>query len=199
MATGTLRAIETPYRGYRFRSRSEARFAVFLDALGIRWDYEIEGYELGSAGRYLPDFWLPDLGIWIEIKGTDPTVEEQQKARALAMQSENPVYIFYGGMEPPAKEDGHFFRVGSGFRALGYGAIQHAAWARLPYPNFSFIWVECETCHAVDVIGIGPTLEMTKRICECNTTVRPRSGRLVQAYQASRSARFEHGESGSPR
>ena len=31
----TIAAIETEYCGYRFRSRLEARWAVFLDALGI--------------------------------------------------------------------------------------------------------------------------------------------------------------------
>jgi hypothetical protein len=30
-----LQAIETFYRGYRFRSRLEARWAVLFDALGI--------------------------------------------------------------------------------------------------------------------------------------------------------------------
>jgi hypothetical protein len=38
-----MKAIETLYRGYRFRSRTEARWAVFFDKLGLRWDYEEEG------------------------------------------------------------------------------------------------------------------------------------------------------------
>lgn len=42
----TIKAIETSYKGYRFRSRLEARWAVFFDALGIEWEYEKEGYEL---------------------------------------------------------------------------------------------------------------------------------------------------------
>jgi hypothetical protein len=53
-----VKAIETAYKGYRFRSRLEARWAVFFDALGIVWEYEKEGFELPS-GRYLPDFWIP--------------------------------------------------------------------------------------------------------------------------------------------
>lgn len=51
-----MKAIETRYKGYRFRSRLEARWAVFFDALGIKWEYEPEGYDLGEAGWYLPDF-----------------------------------------------------------------------------------------------------------------------------------------------
>ena len=63
-----IKAIETTYKGYRFRSRTEARWAVFFDALGIRWEYEKEGFDLGEAGWYLPDFWLPDINTWVEVK-----------------------------------------------------------------------------------------------------------------------------------
>ncbi len=51
-----IKAIETIYNGYRFRSRLEARWAVFFDALGIKYEYEKEGYDLGELGWYLPDF-----------------------------------------------------------------------------------------------------------------------------------------------
>ena len=40
-----IKAIETMYKGYHFRSRLEARWAVFFDTLGIPWKYENEGYE----------------------------------------------------------------------------------------------------------------------------------------------------------
>ncbi len=40
-----MKAIETVYRGYRFRSRLEARWAVFFDEAGIDWRYEHEGIE----------------------------------------------------------------------------------------------------------------------------------------------------------
>lgn len=63
----SAKAIETLYKGHRFRSRLEARWAVFLDAIKTPWEYEKEGYELPS-GRYLPDFWLPELHAWMEVK-----------------------------------------------------------------------------------------------------------------------------------
>ena len=44
-----LKAIETEYKGYRFRSRLEARWAVFFDACGVSWEYEPEGYDLGNG------------------------------------------------------------------------------------------------------------------------------------------------------
>lgn len=65
-----IKAIETQYKGYRFRSRLEARWAVFFDALGIEWQYEPEGFEMADGTRYLPDFWLPTFGdgMYVEVK-----------------------------------------------------------------------------------------------------------------------------------
>jgi hypothetical protein len=63
-----VKAIETVYGGYRFRSRIEARWAVFFTRLGLEWEYEEQGYQLDSQRRYLPDFLLPELGLFIEIK-----------------------------------------------------------------------------------------------------------------------------------
>lgn len=37
-----IKPIETIYNGYRFRSRLEARWAVFFDALGVEYQYEPE-------------------------------------------------------------------------------------------------------------------------------------------------------------
>lgn len=67
---GTIKAIETEYAGCRFRSRLEARWAVFFDLVGVGWEYEPEGYELPS-GNYLPDFRILSDSrpcFWIEIK-----------------------------------------------------------------------------------------------------------------------------------
>lgn len=75
-----IKAIETHYAGCRFRSRLEARWAIFFDTLGIEWQYEPEGFELPS-GRYLPDFFLPNIGTcgqWGEVKGRTPTEHEGQ-------------------------------------------------------------------------------------------------------------------------
>lgn len=91
-----LKAIETRYKGYRFRSRLEARWAVFFDALGLAWDYEIEGFDLGDAGLYLPDFWLREHNVWIEIKGQKPTEDEKKKGLRLISLSGNPLLLVSG-------------------------------------------------------------------------------------------------------
>lgn len=51
----TIAVKPTWYNGVFFRSRLEARWAVFFDALGISWRYEPEKYET-PHGPYIPDF-----------------------------------------------------------------------------------------------------------------------------------------------
>ena len=53
-----IKAIETKYKGYRFRSRLEARWAVFFETAGYEWVYEPEGFDLGGGDYYLPDFFV---------------------------------------------------------------------------------------------------------------------------------------------
>ena len=64
-----IKPIETFYNGYRFRSRLEARWAVFFDALNVKYEYEPEGYLMSNEECYLPDFYLPDMNYYIEVKG----------------------------------------------------------------------------------------------------------------------------------
>lgn len=89
-----LKAIETHYKGYRFRSRLEARWAVLFDALLVTWEYEKEGYQLlNNAGFYLPDFWLPDFDMWVEVKGGECSEADRAKIQALHEQSGKDVVL----------------------------------------------------------------------------------------------------------
>lgn len=76
-----IQALPATFSGVRFRSRTEARWAVFMTELGVEWSYEHEAFALPS-GNYLPDFWLPTIstgsalkskteGLFVEIRGTD--------------------------------------------------------------------------------------------------------------------------------
>ena len=65
----SIKAINTRYKGCHFRSRLEARWAVFFDYVGVKWLYEPQGFTLPSGDNYLPDFYLPDIDVWIEVKG----------------------------------------------------------------------------------------------------------------------------------
>lgn len=79
-----LTPIETFFKGYKFRSRLEARWAVFFDEMGLDWSYEVEGFKLPSGAMYLPDFLVKghetgwDYYYEIKPKGTAacPKVKE---------------------------------------------------------------------------------------------------------------------------
>jgi hypothetical protein len=101
----TIQAIQTWYDHFHFRSRLEARYAVFFKTLGIRYEYETETYDLGSAGYYLPDFWLPHYKSWVEVKGAQPTQKEKEKLRALTEMTDSYGFIFSGQIEVPELSD----------------------------------------------------------------------------------------------
>ena len=66
-----MKPLPTKYKDYTFRSRTEARWAVFFTHMDWKWKYEDQGYELESGGYYLPDFEirLPNLEEWyVEVK-----------------------------------------------------------------------------------------------------------------------------------
>jgi len=164
----TIKAIETRYNGYRFRSRTEARWAVFFDALGVKYEYEPEGFEL-PEGRYLPDFRLRDprvtAPIWIEIKGRRPSASEFAKLDALFMGETCSVYALVGS--PGDLE--------TSFRRTHYfdERLQSTSqWEK----------IRAHIAVAVDVMPEG----------------KPLNAKLLKAaVVAARSARFEFGESGA--
>lgn len=92
--------IQTRYKGHRFRSRLEARWAVFLDHLSILWEYETEGFEFPNGVRYLPDFWLPKSGVFLEIKrgglSWGEREAEHHKVESLAVYEGVSAFIAYG-------------------------------------------------------------------------------------------------------
>lgn len=194
-----IKAIETRYKGYRFRSRLEARWAVFFETLGIPWEYEKEGFDLGEAGYYLPDFWLPEQEYFIEVKGGHPTDEEECACQTLAKTSGYHVFILVGQI--PKVVD----FVWRDFKG------EHS-WPHVEWPNqctdyhiekcfgdevggwdCGHDWHECTGC---GYVGIRFP-ESDKRLkCGCDGEDNCGTPRLRKAYAAARSARFEHGESG---
>lgn len=164
----TMKPIETIYKNYRLRSRLEARWAVFFDTLGVKWEYEKEGYDLDGVW-YLPDFWLPSLGYWFEVKGKHPTREERQKSMKLAIGSGKPVYLFAGDIEAGM----------TGTRFYDFCEDDLCVWAR------------CDLCHNIKIPWIRDEAEWK---CSKGHPNRLFSDGLEKAYIAARQARFEHGE-----
>lgn len=80
--TGRIPAIETRAYGCRFRSRLEARWAVFFTEAGFTWEYEPEGVHT-STGGYLCDFRVTGptgVTIWVEVKPVVDTVDDPRWA-----------------------------------------------------------------------------------------------------------------------
>ncbi len=90
-----VKSISTAFNGITFRSRLEARWAMIFDALSMEYRYEYEGFDLNGTW-YLPDFWIPSIKTWVEIKPTSATAKEQWLCEALALQTQNRVILFQG-------------------------------------------------------------------------------------------------------
>ena len=94
-----MKAIQTEYGGCRFRSRTEARWAVFFDALDWRWEFEREDFGL-EHGRYLPDFkvWTHgrDDPLWFEVKPFKDNCPDDERWSDLAKATGVQVLAAYG-------------------------------------------------------------------------------------------------------
>jgi hypothetical protein len=86
----------TEYNHHTFRSRLEARWAVFFDGMKIDWQYEPEGFELPSGERYLPDFYLPRFKWFVEIKPTIEVGLRENKARGFVEQGHLSILFLIG-------------------------------------------------------------------------------------------------------
>lgn len=92
-----IKPIQTRYQGYKFRSRLEARYAVYFDEMGIHWEYEPQGFVLTNGVCYLPDFYLSSLCAWVEIKPNhDIPYSECQKVARFAHEKEEPCLLVVG-------------------------------------------------------------------------------------------------------
>lgn len=193
----TIKAIETQYKGYRFRSRLEARWAVFFDALGVKWEYEKEGFDLGEAGWYLPDFWLPAQEWWIEIKPNVGGVvgDELKKAHALAEGLQQETMIVYGDPWEGSHKVFRWALDAEGIRAV----IAVFYFDQCPVcDSFQAISYEMERGEEAGkaVLWCHPYRKRRCGVCEREYEGGPSSG-ISSAFRAARAARFEHG--GTPK
>lgn len=97
MLKGRIQAKETCYRGVLFRSRLEARWAVFFDALKVSWQYEPRRFFFPDGTSYLPDFYLPNWNdSYIEIKGSDHNIEDEDYKKMGHFCKERSLFLFIG-------------------------------------------------------------------------------------------------------
>ena len=187
-----MKPIPTYWAGRYFRSRLEARWAVFFDTLGIAYEYEKEGYDLGSGISYLPDFWLTDLKFWVEIKPSEPTPEEFEKARRLVNSCGIPLYMAVepigfippwppAEMTNPLKYD------------YGDGPPAHLAFLEEDHQDEDYRWTRCPGCGRYGIAFEG----RCHRLCRCEAgdgkegRSESRCDSLVLAYALAVMERFD--------
>lgn len=180
MTTAPIKAIETPYAGFRFRSRAEARWAVVFDHIRLPWSYEPEGYVLPGGVKYLPDFWLPSVSMWAEVKGKPPNEYEIRKAWELVKASGFPLLLLVGNPD-----------------LCAYWALDPEGWP---------LKIDRKTTVRIcDYVIDGSYLDENRFYANTGSGVDtfPRPNNTFTdvdpaPVMAARSARFEHGESGAP-
>lgn len=216
-STNFPQAIETRYANCRFRSRTEARWAVAFDALGEPWQYELNGYYIRDPSplvppvRYLPDFWLPDRRLWVEVKGAEAALAKEWPLLSAA------VHPRYGLPLDPSDGLQEFPDLGEVPRLLVLGSIprsQNATTVRAGFLLFELL-DGCGVVRRCDLLGHKTAVlldfEWTHSIClparcldleGCDVEVirtdeellKEEARRINYALSCARSARFEHGE-----
>lgn len=226
-----IKAIETRYKGYRFRSRLEARWAVFFETAGIKWQYEVEGFET-PFGRYLPDFYLPEIrnGLWVEVKPSIGGKKCESDKLESVVQQTGKEGIFVRDIPSPGLDPYQDFPGVDDWSA--WAIIQDGSDGVGPY-DCAYVFCVCPWCGKPGLEFDGRGARVCQQGSPCSEARAARRNRmegpdwdpfdrgpdevidsaqhykslshddkaysfdhpkLANAYDAARSARFEHGE-----
>ena len=191
MSARAIKPLETVYRGYRFRSRLEARWAVFFDALEIEWEYETQGYKLPTRGNYLPDFWLPEFsgGAHVEVKPAGVLRDPIALGELRELAEEFTASMFASG------------RITEACLLLAVGLPE-------PYQKFCYRtfddFDDGATTQCYDVAFVDKYVSKRREhrwytsVCDPKTLDDHSVSLAAAAASAARQARFEHGQIGAP-
>lgn len=191
-----IKVIPTIYKGYRFRSRLEARWAVFFDACGVEWEYEPEGYDLGDGLYYLPDFLLHGVqgraegDLYVEVKGKMTADDAKKIFRFCEIGmphgdacDKSYTAVLVVGKIPDGKDAGEITEYIS---RIAYNSENE-------FPNeFNFETIDGDHFAAHPGINKNGGFELfgddSNYLCDMDSVATER------AYRLARQARFEHGE-----
>lgn len=187
---------KTNYGGLLFRSRTEAKWAVFFDTLGVKYDYEPFFEEVGNdyiSYNYLPDFYLPSQEKFIEVKPGKPTELEEQKAAFWCKDILEIVVLF--NLQPPTDklENGWLYY---------FPNIK-----KTPMVMQHYWWGECQQCGYIDIAEHAYVTACGCRNIDYYNNVWEkeeidergysksfsRSKRLMKAYSIAKNYKFNYG------
>lgn len=188
-----IKAIETEYKGYLFRSRLEARWAVFFDEIGAKWEYEPEGYVLEDGTMYLPDFLVHGVrgrgcdkkgDIYVEVKGV-LTQDDLHKISLFPF----PIIIF--GQIPDAEWKEGIWSNGERYAYWVFDYEKDVDWDfyNLKFSENDEYWTEPKAGKEGGLVLDYP--DNPYDYVDDNLT--------AQAYRKAKQARFEHGQCGGKR
>lgn len=199
-----MKAVETEYKGCLFRSRLEARWAVFFDAVGIEWEYEPEGFQATDGTRYLPDFYLPKMiaasvtdfgtdGVYVEVKGDDSGLQRDARKIVTCM-IESPDLskgiVLLGRVPCPIDP----LLAAHNFIHFEDGQVSRTI-VTFMFKDFICKLDSCfDTKRKPNDLSLPPCTTVEPHIWESG--FKEDHNLYFPAYKAARSARFEHGHSG---
>lgn len=148
-----MKPVKTEYGGACFKSRLEARWAVFFDSLNVRWEYEPEQFKLPSGDVYTPDFLLPERRIYLEVKpgGVQfrwewPKLADFSVECARMSEHERQPYWFYALQGRPHAYGcfpNYVFHYAAMLPRRYQGAVSMVPTSR--------VWAVCPLCHVADL------------------------------------------------
>jgi hypothetical protein len=185
----TIPAKPTDYGPYHFRSKLEAQWAVFMDCLGVKYIYEPKVGEVEAGCRtyyYNPDFELPSLECYIEIKPRKPIEDELGKGAGLANLLGR-VFFFYN-FSP--NTGAYLMQESNNMRYLS---------------DDYYYWCECPRCSKIDILDFGQprcgcytASELVDMDAEFTTTENKlptiqfhKTKNILQAYNIARKHKFD--------
>jgi len=192
-----IKPIETEYNGYRFRSRLEARWAVFFDKADIEYQYEPEGFQLDDGTKYLPDFYLPQMKLYVEIKpekSLEAELRYSQRAICFVKSTGNVMVLCCGD---PYEPDIYIYTYFQGEVVGRYGVFTVIQGE--PFIVVQYNQIERYTNKDGQDVGIITTRTLLELLKDkyCSSLYRTLKGTSLRtARLAGRMARFEYGEKG---
>jgi hypothetical protein len=93
-------AIRTRLNDVLYASKTEAQWVIFFNEMGLRFEYEPAYFTLPGGIVYRPDFWLPQVKWFAEVKPFDgDQTEFRRKTKALVQDTGEAILLLDG---PPA-------------------------------------------------------------------------------------------------
>lgn len=160
-----------------FASMIEVAWAAFFDALGMRWDYEPRVVVLPDGRIYPPDFYLFDLGVYVECKGQVLEDGLMEKLEAATKELRKPILLLKGSPQRAV------FKMGP---EMGIELLMPTAMGVLKIDNLNF--AECTGCGRVLIHRPEPNRVYYGCRCRNNYKQEVRIGERIKTAARTRTA-----------